>query len=81
MTTTTKAPLREGSDQNQCPSCRALFKSISAFDKHRIGSFSAGTRRCRTATEMAAIGMSKNGNGLWITKGSGFGAERVLEAA
>ncbi len=67
-----------------CNTCGETFKSVTGFDKHRVGSFGEGiykpgdvvrknpigqtkpTRRCMTAEEMLAAGMSKNAQGLWI---------------
>lgn len=54
-------------DRCRCPTCREYFNSTTAFDKHRIGSFSVD-RRCLNPTEMQAKGMSQNAGGFWITK-------------
>jgi hypothetical protein len=54
-------------DRNQCPSCGELFNSTYAFDKHRTGSFGVD-RRCMTAHEMKACGMSKNSDLFWISQ-------------
>jgi hypothetical protein len=49
-----------------------LFNSVTAFDRHRVGTFGTirqpGTRRCLTAPELTAAGMSLNGAGFWITE-------------
>lgn len=76
-----KVSIPHGSDRNQCPTCKGLFKSLSGFDKHRTGSFTTGTRRCRSEAEMEAAGMSKNSKGYWITKPAVSTYERVREAA
>lgn len=53
-------------DRNQCRGCGEFFNSSFAFDKHRTGSFGKD-RRCLTAMEMSAKGMSKNAAGFWIS--------------
>jgi len=52
-------------DRNQCQGCKAYFNSSAAFDKHRTGEHGKD-RRCRTADEMEAKGMSRNAAGFWI---------------
>lgn len=52
-------------DRNQCPTCRLYFNSTSAFDKHRTGTFGFD-RRCLTAPEMEARGMTTNEAGFWV---------------
>lgn len=52
-------------DRNQCPTCRLYFNSTSAFDKHRTGAFGID-RRCLTAPEMEARGMTANEAGFWV---------------
>jgi hypothetical protein len=52
--------------RNQCRGCDQYFNSNVAFAKHRTGKFEEG-RRCRTAEEMIAKGMSLNAAGFWIT--------------
>lgn len=54
-------------DRNQCQGCKAYFNSGYAFDKHRRGEH-GHDRRCLTAEEMTAKGMSVNADGFWITK-------------
>lgn len=44
---------RISGDRNQCPSCRCLFNSSFAFEKHRIGEHGI-SRRCLTPDEMLA---------------------------
>ena len=56
----------------QCAKCGHYFSRTSTFDKHRTGSFAqpgewSGTRRCMTADEMTAKGLSRNADGVWIT--------------
>lgn len=57
--------LRVGSSICQCGGCDEWFRSVTSFDKHRTGP--GELRRCLTAIEMLAEGMSKNDRGLWIT--------------
>ena len=53
-------------DRNQCQGCKAYFNSTFAFDKHRTGEHGKD-RRCLTADEMQAKGMSIDGAGFWIS--------------
>lgn len=71
-------PLR--GDRNQCPTCSEYFNSSSAFDRHRTGRFGVD-RRCRTVGEMAALGMSANAGGFWITEPLPEAAGARLRAA
>jgi hypothetical protein len=50
-----------------CGACGEYFNSVSAFDKHRTGEYSDGSRRCLTPTELTAKGWLHNARGLWIT--------------
>jgi len=54
----------------QCATCGLPFNSVTAFDRHRIGSFEDATnpRRCLTAPELTAKGFTRNAGGWWITK-------------
>lgn len=52
--------------RNQCPTCNLYFNSNGAFDKHRIGSFAKGERRCMTVDEMLADGMVLPEDGFWV---------------
>lgn len=51
-------------DRNQCTICNQYFNSTRAFEKHRVGKYN--DRRCLTAEEMLAKGMSLNAAGFWI---------------
>jgi len=53
-------------DRNQCQGCKTFFNSTFAFDKHRRGEHGID-RRCLTAEEMQAKGMSQNAAGFWIS--------------
>jgi hypothetical protein len=52
----------------RCRACDQLFNSVRAFDAHRTGTFRPLSRRCRSADEMRARGMSVNAHGFWITE-------------
>ena len=59
--------MRVGNSRCQCSGfpykgCGEYFNSTYAFDLHRIGM----DRRCLSADEMLAAGMSKNSDGCWI---------------
>ena len=47
----------------QCSACLKYFKTDSAFDKHRTGSYP--DRRCLTDDELAAAGWSISIEGYW----------------
>ena len=53
-------------DVNQCPTCFTVFNSSKAFDKHRVGDFTA--RRCLSDDEMLAKGMGPNRYGRWVSE-------------
>lgn len=60
-------------DRNQCPTCGEFFNSTTAFDAHRTGPFGGANgrparRRCLSADEMRAKGMTVNTAGFWIIK-------------
>lgn|GEM_PF-2968960 len=64
-----------GGDKNECAACGRLFRSTFAFDKHRVGYFSAPVkdgaqfpRRCMTEEEMRAAGMGINKRGFWVSE-------------
>jgi len=48
----------------QCTACGKHFRSVAAFDKHRVGK--AEARRCLTEEEMRAWGMAERA-GWWVT--------------
>ncbi len=62
--------LKVGNSRCACAECNECFNSLASFDRHRTGKHSEG-RRCLTAPEMRADGMSENSAGYWIT------AERI----
>jgi hypothetical protein len=42
-----------------------IFTSTSAFDKHRTGKVGTPERRCRTETELRALGWEPDARGRW----------------
>ena len=59
-----KAPIAVGAMRNQCVGCGAMFRSVSAFDLHRVGRFGVD-RRCRTEPDMLAAGLVQGIGGDW----------------
>ena len=51
--------------KNECSGCGKNFTCGSAFDKHRIGSFSKRTRHCMTTEQMLKAGLIQNSKGDW----------------
>lgn len=49
-----------------CSACGEIFKSVTGFDKHRVGQ--PAKRRCLTTQEMLQRGMTKDSGGKWITR-------------
>lgn len=54
----------------QCNACGHTFGGERGFDLHRVGGYAPpgsmqGTRRCLTADEMMAAGMTQDERGLW----------------
>jgi len=62
----------------QCPACGEYFNHEYGFEKHRVGKFKAGHRRCLTVGEMVTKGFSKNLKGFWITEATS--AARIASA-
>jgi hypothetical protein len=58
--------LAPGTNHCLCDSCGQYFGGVTTFDLHRVGEYSDGTRRCLTAAEMQARGLSLNARGLWV---------------
>ena len=56
----------EGIDMNKCVKCGLNFRSVSAFDEHRVGNFKnfGANRRCLTPEELNKIGMVEI-DGAW----------------
>jgi hypothetical protein len=59
-------PLLKG-NQCLCRACNQYFRSVTAFEKHRVGTFHPLARRCLTVTEMLAAGMEQRGP-YWISE-------------
>jgi hypothetical protein len=51
----------------QCPTCGELFASPRAFDRHRIGPYGLGLRRCLDPAELRAHGWAQTDAGFWLT--------------
>jgi hypothetical protein len=64
--TARRPPLTVGSGTCECGGCGVRFRSVTAFDKHRVGPGDA--RRCLTETEMREAGMFPNEWGQWVSK-------------
>jgi hypothetical protein len=62
----TRPSLRVGSGVSERGGCGERFKSVTGFDRHRVGPGEA--RRCLTPDEMRARGMTLNAHGQWITE-------------
>lgn len=54
-----------GLKAEHCSVCCETFTGTVAGDKHRVGSFDEGTRRCLTAPEMIAKGLKQNDKEHW----------------
>lgn len=61
-----KQKIKYQSENNQCPTCMEMFRSVAAFDRHRTGKFGVD-RRCMTVTEMKQCGMMINPQNLWVS--------------
>lgn len=48
----------------ECTGCGLFFSGMTAFDKHRIGSYQPNTRRCMNASEMLGAGLVLR-NDVW----------------
>lgn len=59
-------PLLTG-NQCLCGACKQYFRSVTAFEKHRVGTFRPLARRCLDASEMLALGMQLRGS-YWISE-------------
>lgn len=59
--------------KSTCPTCKKIFSSDRAFDKHRVGNILQGLppgqgareRRCLSEVEMIGRGMVQGRGGLW----------------
>lgn len=70
---------------NFCRACKTDFRSLGAFDAHRVGknsyTFSQGLkfeppvedgRRCLSKSELLKAGWNKDDKGRWRMPGSGY---------
>lgn len=51
----------------QCPTCGEIFASPRAFDRHRVGPYGEGKRRCLDVAELRASGWARSVGGHWLT--------------
>jgi hypothetical protein len=49
-----------------CASCCEPFNSFHAYQRHRIN------KKCRSVTEMQALGMERNKRGAWVARRNAF---------
>jgi hypothetical protein len=59
-----KASFPVGSMRNQCTACGLLFGGLTAFERHRVGDFEKGTRRCLSLAELQARKMVVSPDGF-----------------
>lgn len=59
-------PLLTG-NQCLCRKCQQYFRSVTAFEKHRVGTFRPFARRCLSVEEMRTAGMEQRGP-YWISE-------------
>ena len=64
-------------DHCRCSGCGAFFNSTRAFQKHRVGDWSA--RRCLTASDMLAAGMARSATGWWLSSVWSASKEPILQ--
>ncbi|MGY4869789.1 FDXHR family putative zinc-binding protein [Mycolicibacterium elephantis] len=43
-----------------CSACHETFSTVSAFDKHRAGSYAADTRRCLPPTSVGLVSANRS---------------------
>jgi hypothetical protein len=58
---------RNQSGPCRCDACGARFSGLVAFDLHRTGDYTNGTRHCLTPEEMFSRGMTRDGAGRWAS--------------
>lgn len=51
----------------QCPTCGECFGSVRGFDRHRVGEYVPGERRCLSLSEMRSMGWAMDGRGFLLT--------------
>jgi len=62
---------------NGCSGCLADFASVSAFDRHRYGTYEPLERDCMDEAEMLAAGLEVDPRGRWRIKLSASDRERL----
>jgi hypothetical protein len=50
-----------------CTACGEVFRSVAAFDKHRVGTYEPMRRRCLTTDEMIDKGFDIDKFDHWVT--------------
>jgi hypothetical protein len=70
-----------GNRISHCPVCCETFTSEGAGDRHRVGDWNDGTRRCRTPEEMIEAGLALNERGQWARTGPDHWQGTTSEAA
>lgn len=63
-----------------CRTCGEYFNSVTAFDRHRVGTWRdrGAWRRCLEPSEMVARGWSLNALGFWVTETRANRQARVI---
>ena len=51
----------------QCPACGEYFGSVRGFDRHRVGEYRPGGRRCLSVAELRGLGWAMDGRGFLLT--------------
>lgn len=69
----TVAGFRKLGNKCQCARCSCVFRSLSTFDKHRVGPWA--DRRCLTHQEMQDRGFRQRADGVWMGKANPLWAE------
>lgn len=65
-----------------CRGCNKGFKSVTSFDKHRVGKFNVRyDRRCLSIDEMVVKGFHCNDKGVWSQGTMNFTFERKVQHA
>lgn len=54
-----------GQSKSHCPVCHRTFSGDWAGDRHRVGEWDDGTRRCLTDEEMTKLGLESRA-GTWF---------------
>lgn len=74
--------LRPGSSFCRCPACFEYFRSVRAFERHRMGEFDLpGDRGCAPTARMPERGLQLDANGVWRFPPRVFQGRRLEAAA